>query len=58
MKHTIKFRKAILKAAWEYKTSTPGGIRDTYGCTNYGFTTGRTTDFCGGCSAYMGGELK
>ena len=45
-------------AVWKHKTSTPGGIRDTYGCTNCGFTTGWTTDFCGGCGAYMRGEFN
>jgi hypothetical protein len=45
-------------AAWEHKTSTPGGIHDTYGCTNCGFTTGWTTDFCGGCGAYMRGDFN
>jgi hypothetical protein len=45
-------------AAWEHKTSTPGGIHDTYGCTNCGFTTSRTTDFCGGCGAYMRGDFN
>lgn len=44
------------RAAWDHKTSTPGGIHDKYSCTNCGFTTGWTTDFCGGCGAYMRGD--
>ena len=45
-------------AAWEHCTYTPGGIHDQYGCTNCGFKTGWTTDFCGGCGAYMRGDFN
>lgn len=41
------------KATWEHCLSTPGGIHDRYKCTSCGFTTGWTTDFCGGCGAKM-----
>ena len=54
----IKKPEAQKLAAWEHCTYTPGGIHDKYSCTNCGFKTSWTTDFCGGCGAYMRGDFN
>lgn len=50
----FRFRDLASKhGKWEHCLSTPGGINDRYKCTSCGFTTGWTTNCCGGCGAKM-----